>query len=558
MPFINNKVRNLSRITEIVNILIKYGFNGFVLSTPLKRFLKPAEISQAEKSSASTNFSAGMLLLGKALEEAGPTIIGFARFLSYRPDILPDKFLKVFADLPPGVLPFNRETAEKVFCNSFGKSFNDVFSYFDNLPFASSSFGYIYRARLISGQDVAVKIRMPNCEKIVRTDLTLIRDFISLLDGFLAAHGIRDALSLVDEFESEILRALDFTNEAFMSKCFFKAAVNIPQLVTGEIFTDLSTPDVFVCSYFNAARFFYPDELKLAGLNLKTCAENYLQIFLSFIISSGFFYSDSKNISAVVLADYRLAFTDFSSMEILESDLKNVFAQMLDCLCSKDVDKLCKLIYAVSDCTDIDNYLLFKKDIGRHIEILKCLDIKDDFVHEFSLGLQRSVFIHKIKLPREIVAAFSSLAAAENIAHKVFPEVSVLKCFKQISGSSQWLPFLNFSFRDNKISLDNSFLSDEVRSVVTKIRKGDINFNVGINDLSKLIRKSDIAVNKMVYTLLTCVIIVTSTMLALFDKVSPSFFGYPITAVAGYVLSFILAMSLLFYTIRNRFKNNRE
>ena len=56
-----------------------------------------------------------------------------------------------------------------------------MFAAFSPEPVASASIGQVHRARLPSGEEVAVKVQYPDIEEIVRTDLRALRRIFGVL-----------------------------------------------------------------------------------------------------------------------------------------------------------------------------------------------------------------------------------------------------------------------------------------------------------------------------------------------------------------------------------------
>ena len=140
--------RDLQRVRQILNTLIKYGF-GYVVDRlnlqgyiPLgKRLLRTARQEIIPKDAAEQ--------FRLALEELGPTFIKFGQILSLRRDILSEDLIKELQKLQDHVPPFPFESTQKEIISQFGKPIEKLYAYFDEKPLAAASIGQVHRAKLI-------------------------------------------------------------------------------------------------------------------------------------------------------------------------------------------------------------------------------------------------------------------------------------------------------------------------------------------------------------------------------------------------------------------------
>lgn len=91
-----------------------------------------------------------------------------------------------------------------------GSKWQDIFVQFDWEPIGVGSVSQVYRARLKSGEEVAVKIQYPDLDKVVEQDLNMFSRILS------AARWLFPSVDLqaIDQLVKKIyLQEIDFTNE---------------------------------------------------------------------------------------------------------------------------------------------------------------------------------------------------------------------------------------------------------------------------------------------------------------------------------------------------------
>jgi len=109
--------------------------------------------------------------LSQSLIELGPTFIKIGQALGTRADLLPLSYVKELSTLQDQVPAFSTAEAFARIESELGKPLAECFAEIDNEPVASASLGQVYRARLASGEEVAVKVQRPDLEQIISFDV---------------------------------------------------------------------------------------------------------------------------------------------------------------------------------------------------------------------------------------------------------------------------------------------------------------------------------------------------------------------------------------------------
>ncbi len=138
--------------------------------------------------------------------------IKVGQLISIMANVLPDAFREDLQRLQDQVPARPARDIEARLREEFGgRAPGEVFASFSSEPVASASIGQVHRARLHSGEEVAVKVQYPDIEEIVRVDLRALRRVFGLLRWFMPDYGFD---TIYREIREMVLAELDYKREA--------------------------------------------------------------------------------------------------------------------------------------------------------------------------------------------------------------------------------------------------------------------------------------------------------------------------------------------------------
>src|SRR6185369_619517 len=126
--------------------------------------------------------------LREKLIELGPTFIKMGQSMGTRADLLPLPFVVELGTLVDSVPPFPNDVAFARIEHELGRKINEVYSEFELEPVAAASLGQVYRARLHSGEEVAVKVQRPNLEATIKGDIVILKRVANFAERFPQLH----------------------------------------------------------------------------------------------------------------------------------------------------------------------------------------------------------------------------------------------------------------------------------------------------------------------------------------------------------------------------------
>lgn len=174
------------------------------------------------------------------------------QMLSYLDFAMPPAAREVLTSLQHSSPPLAPEIVIDVFLNEHERTPKQLFAEWSPTPFAAASLGQVHRARLHTGEEVAVKVQYPGIEDAIRADLRNV----ALMDRLLTTlfpHQDKGALSA--ELEERLLEECDYLVEADNQEAFASMFADQRQVLVPRVHRALSTKRILVSDFIAGESF---------------------------------------------------------------------------------------------------------------------------------------------------------------------------------------------------------------------------------------------------------------------------------------------------------------
>ena len=280
-----------------------------------------------ESSSKEARLHEQAVWLKTRLIKLGPTFIKIGQSLGTRGDLLPLAYVKELSLLQDQVPPFPTTEAYARIEAELGRPLREAYAEIDAAPVAAASLGQVYRARLHTGAEVAVKVQRPNLAETVSLDIAVLRRIVARLSRYPSFNENADWQGMLDEFDETIHEEMDYTQEAQNAERFrenFKTwrVVHVPHIH----FTH-STARVLTMEFIRGTKVVELEALRARRISPVKVNRLLIRTYLKQLLEDGFFHADPHPGNLLVMDDGRLAFFDFGMTGRITPRLQ---AQMID------------------------------------------------------------------------------------------------------------------------------------------------------------------------------------------------------------------------------------
>jgi predicted unusual protein kinase regulating ubiquinone biosynthesis (AarF/ABC1/UbiB family) len=189
------------------------------------------------------------------------------------------------------------------------------FSSFEEEPIAAASIGQVYRATLLDGRDVAVKVQYPGVAAAVRSDMQNLDMIMRLLKRMTPGLDVK---AVTREVQERIGEELDYELEAQNQRSLRRIFDGHPFILIPEVIGELSRERVLVSEFVEGVGF---EELKTRSqAERNRIGEIIFRFFLGCLYRHRQFSGDPHPGNFLLLHDDRAAFLDFGLFKRLDRE----------------------------------------------------------------------------------------------------------------------------------------------------------------------------------------------------------------------------------------------
>ncbi len=417
-----NNLKVFQRMTKIYFLIFIGYFKGYIKYLDLD-YKSPGILTKEDINKLFSEITI------EIIEEMGPTFIKFGQVLSSRPDLLPAFFINSLKRLQDDVAPFSYSEVETIFKNQFNKTPDEVFTEFDKKPVASASVAQVHRAKLKSGEKVAVKIRRPDIKKNMLFDLTILKNFSKFAEKISAKARLINLVDIISELEKALIEQLDFNIELKNLERFIENFKNDENIVFPKAFSDYSNEKILVMEYIDGVK---PTEYEKIDADPEKIARLGLDASLKMIYRDNFFHADPHPGNVFVIdKGNKIAIIDCGVVGNISDEEKKITLNFILGVIQSDSSKVAQAIFQA--CGGYDKYPKidyddYFKDIDKmfrqYVSNLKLSEI------EFSVIISKLYAIiakHKIKIVANYTMIFVALITIEGLAKSLVPEFDLIE-----------------------------------------------------------------------------------------------------------------------------------
>ncbi|HMN96400.1 MAG TPA: AarF/UbiB family protein [Phycisphaerales bacterium] len=557
LPF-QHTFRNVRRYQQVLRVLARYGFGGFVHEAGLDRLLERGFRLFGSEVPTSIASMTPAERVRRAMEELGPTFIKLGQILSTRRDLIPDDWAVEFSRLQDSV-PADPWAEVKVRLDeAFGEELATLFAFIDEKPLAAASMAQVHAARRPDGREVVLKILRPGLHDMVDSDMEALRFIAHQIEGHVSNVGV-SPVEVVDEFARQLKRELDLTHEGRSTDRLRAAFADDPGVGFPEVHWDATADTVLTLQRIDGVPLSRADIPAIPLEERKLAVDHGAKAVLRQCLELGFFHADPHPGNLFLVPGGKIVFIDMGMTGRIEPQTRKTIARLVHGTATGDVEEVARAALAIGDVDPetVDERAL-RQDVQEivgffHDVPLERFDLSE-LLEMFFSALRR----HHVKVPADLALLIKALSSIEGVGKMLDPDfdmVAYVRPYIERIMLEQASP-LAVARRMKEAALVYAQLAEtlpqELLDLMTRLRRSRLTVNLEHRGLSEVTTVIEHASRNIAYALTIAALVVGSSIIVLASRTAGGAPAWHIVGICGLILAGMIA--LLFIRDNRRFR----
>lgn len=350
--------------------------------------------------------------LTAAVEGLGASFIKLAQVLATRADFFDDLYLGALRQLHDRLPPMSPADFRAVFSRAFGEG--ECFASFDEEPIACASIGQVHRARLASGELVAVKLRRNRIERTVREDIRILGWFLFFLRPLFSEYTRNSIEAVLAAFRTTVLQEVDMAAELSNLERFRHAypesGIRLPLP-----YPACSSVDALVMSFETGVRFDDREGLLRLDVPFAGLMERLVLFYTEQMLVRGFFHADPHPGNLLVTPQGELILLDFGMVSRIPNATRLAMINMVKAASERDFELLiqaARKLGIITDSAPQDELTVLSEEIFR---IFDSDHLNAITMQQLAFGVLDTLKEYPFKLPQEVIYIMRASSIIEGL-----------------------------------------------------------------------------------------------------------------------------------------------
>jgi predicted unusual protein kinase regulating ubiquinone biosynthesis (AarF/ABC1/UbiB family) len=362
--------------------------------------------------------------IGRQLLKLGPTFIKIGQSVSTRADLLPLAYIKELSKLQDNVPPFAHDEAMRIIERELGRPLDSLYAEIDSQPIAAASLGQVYRARLHSGESVAVKVQRPNLPEVINFDLAVLRGIARFMTRFPKLVRGVDWEGTLNEFAATIFEEMDYVQEGRNAETFRANFSRWREVYVPVIHWSHVSPRVLTMEFIEGTKVLDLQSLTDRGIHPPDVVKLIARTYLKQLLEDGFFHADPHPGNLRVMSDGRMAFFDFGMVGRITPQMQSLMIDAFFHIVERDVKGLTQDLINLnflSPTVDRDSIRLVVEKLFSEYLNLKLGEVR---FKELTYELAEVVYEYPFRIPANFTYVMRAIMTLEGIGLTMDPNFS--------------------------------------------------------------------------------------------------------------------------------------
>lgn len=525
---------NRERLTEIATVLASYGF-GHIYRTRIR--------SKHQEQDAAN--------LRRAFEELGPSFIKIGQIISTRRDLLPPDYIEEMAKLRDEAPPFEYKEISRIFKEDFRLSLEEVFEWVDTKPLASASVAQVHKAKLLSGEEVVIKVQRPEIEENLLRDIRLFSRIVSMAPGTVKDMLV-DADAAFKEIEDTTKVELDFRNEGKAIVNFRKLNQGLEAVSAPKPYLAYISKRVIVQEYIDGIKGLRQNLIAEEGYDSEDIAEKLVYSFLTQVFRDGFFHGDPHP-GNLIIRDKKIVFVDFGITGNLSPGVRENLIKLMKAIVFEDIESLMNILLQMAVTKEKVNRFALSEDLTDFYHSYVSKSFRQINLSAFFSDVLHITHKHKLVMPNDFIMLAKAFTILEGVVSELHGDINIMEIAANYIKASENISLIDSISKDKlllglyQFTANSAALPTALKRTLNNLNNGRMKLHLDLIDFDQKWTGLNKMVNRIVFAVIIAALILASAVIvATAEGTSVS-----ILAVLTFIGAGIMGLWLLISIIRS-------
>jgi len=370
-----------------------------------------------------------------AAERLGASYIKLGQIISSGEGLFPAELVSEFKKCRDQVPAESFEVVRDMIEAELGRPIDEVFEYVDTEPLAAASIAQVHAARLLTGEEVVVKVQRPTVGDLVHRDLATMAWLAPHLVGRIPVAALANPPALVELFAETIVEELDFRLEAanMLDIAHVLRDLEQDEYVVPRPHPELVTHRVLVMERLSGFNFDDVAGMLDAGIDTEAVVRTGMIAFMEGAMIHGIFHGDLHGGNLFVMPDGRTALLDFGIVARLSRERRMAFLRLMLGATTNDVKAQMAALRdlgALPADTDLDAVI---RDIGLDLPPIDPTTLTGEEMVKEVQRVVKALLAYGAKLPKELMLYVKNMVFLDGAIARLAPDLDLLAEVTNIS-----------------------------------------------------------------------------------------------------------------------------
>jgi ubiquinone biosynthesis protein len=354
----------------------------------------------------------------------GATFVKVGQIMSTRPDLLPPHVIRGLTRLQDNVGAFAWRHVERTIEEELGKPLSELFATFEQVPVASASVAQVHRATLASGEAVAVKVRRPGLDDLVRFDLAVMK-LAARVVALVPSFRLLAPVESVEEFGRAIHAQIDLRVEADNNRRFAANFAGDPDVRFPALYPALCGARVLTMGFIEGAKVL--DAPKQVGADPTRLAQIGFRTLLKMVFDDGFVHADLHPGNILVGKDGQVVILDLGLTAELDEAARRAFAQFFAGWAGADGTVMARLMSELSPSAKVKDYPAYEREVIEFVGRYHGKPLGEVQVSTVAFDMMNILRRHRVRVNPVYTMANVAIAVTEGIGKQLDPSLDLVQ-----------------------------------------------------------------------------------------------------------------------------------